>query len=544
MMKKRSGSAVHNFTLIQRLLIVLSLAAVLGLSAVLGFSHQILKNHGRLELRHSIELLTETLDMTLSSGHFSNLGFNEILELLPLNEAVLGAAFADPRSGEILYSPEMLPESFFHNWLLEEPDKISSSDRQMVFIDEHDGLHGVKIIKNGSLLFDVLIDEKHYLKEYRKLSYQLIVSVTIVFVFFAVVVTSMIYLWFKNPLKNLSDATARVSNGDLTAKVEIHVPREFEQLGEIFNRMTSNLKNQNLILEETVNRRTRELKDSLKKLSETQNQMIQQERLASLGQLAAGIAHEINNPASYLYSNSQTLKEYLEVYDRLIELYRRRDTCADSADRDSLNREIEELIKKEDMDFIAEDLKSMISDAQTGITKITEIVKSLRSFARKDELTREPVNLNNVVRNSLKLVWNKLKYKARVEEQLNPVPDISANANQLEQVLVNMLVNAADAIQEDRGLITVRTFCRASGNICVEVEDNGSGITPEEQKRIFEPFYSTKEKNAGTGLGLSISLGIVQSHSGEIELDSEVGRGTIFRLVFPPPKETGEERME
>ena len=362
------------------------------------------------------------------------------------------------------------------------------------------------------------------------------------FIIYAALITSVVFSWFRKPLKELSRATAMVARGDLSVKLSIHKPREFELMGEIFNRMTETLKSQQHSLEEQVSRRTEELERSLSELSRTQKQIIQQERLASLGQLAAGIAHEINNPVGYLYGNSQTLADYIFSYDRLIDLYRLSLTVPSDGEeqrREILNR-IEELEREVDFAFIRTDLQALIRDYRQGIEKIAQIVRRLKTYARKDEERKEEVDLNDVMEYALQLVGNRLKNIGQIEKTPGSLPPIRANKNQIEQVIVNLLINAADAVDREKGRISLVSYER-NGEVYLEIGDNGCGMDEDTQRKIFEPFFTTKE--AGTGLGLSISLDIINSHDGKIEVESERGKGSLFRLSFPVCRESsgGEE---
>ncbi len=356
------------------------------------------------------------------------------------------------------------------------------------------------------------------------------------FIIYSVLITSVVYSWFRKPLKELSRAAARVARGDLSVKLSIHKPREFQLMGEIFNRMTETLKSRQRSLEEQVARRTEELERSLSELSRAQKQIIQQERLASLGQLAAGIAHEINNPAGYLYGNSQTLADYISSYDRLINLYRLSLTVPSDGEeqRREILRRIEEMEREVDFDFIRNDLQSLIRDYRQGIEKIAQIVKGLKTYARKDEERKEEVDLNDVMEDALQLVGNRLKYIGSIETKPGFLPPIRGNKNQIEQVIVNLLINATDAVDREKGRISLVSYER-NEEVFLEIADNGCGMDGDTQRKIFEPFFTTKE--AGTGLGLSISLDIINSHDGKIEVESEKEKGSLFRLSFPVCRE-------
>ncbi len=265
-------------------------------------------------------------------------------------------------------------------------------------------------------------------------------------------------------------------------------------------KMTEELKRTNEMLEERVRERTKKLEDAITKLTETQNQLIHTEKMASLGIMAAGIAHEINNPMSFIQSNLTIIKDYLKD------------------------------IKIEDRE-IKEEILTAIDESLEGAQRIASIIKGLKGFARADEGRLEEFDINQLIEEVLRMIWNEVRYKAEVIKELGDVPKILANRNQIAQVLVNLILNAAQAIST-KGRIIIRTYLNG-GRLCIEVEDTGCGIPPENLKRIFDPFFTTKPVGKGTGLGLSITLGIIQNHGGEIKVESEVGKGTKFTVFLP-----------
>ena len=289
------------------------------------------------------------------------------------------------------------------------------------------------------------------------------------------------------------------------------------------------------MLEKRVAERTKELRDSLEKLSKAQNKMIEQEKLASVGLLAAGVAHEINNPTGYIISNIQTLGEYFSIYNALMEAQEK----YDGTNHDEVCQLIQNIKDEENFDEVQTDITDLLKDSLAGAQRIKNIVVGLQNFSQPENEDYSRVQLNQVVEDSLYVVWNKLKYKSKVSRDLQKVPDILGNANQLEQVVVHLLLNAADAIH-DEGTISI-TLYQSSKNIVLEVKDSGEGIERKYMKKIFDPFFSTREVDEGTGLGLSIAHGIIQKHQGSIEVESEQGKGSLFRLIFPVmDKETSE----
>ena len=252
-------------------------------------------------------------------------------------------------------------------------------------------------------------------------------------------------------------------------------------------------------------------------LKSTQQQLMQSEKLASIGQLAAGVAHEINNPVGYVYSNLGTLEGY--VSELLAVVRHLRGATQDPA-------------PSCDIEFLEQDIPDLVTETREGLDRVRKIVQDLKDFSRVDTHDDwEDANLVKGLESTLNIVQNEIKYKATVVKELVPLPDVPCLLTQLNQVFMNLLVNAAQAI-EDKGTITLRSGFDDS-TVWIEIADNGCGIPPEVQSRIFEPFFTTKPIGKGTGLGLSVSYSIVRKHDGHIELRSVVGQGTAFRIVLP-----------
>ncbi|UCV16010.1 bacteriohemerythrin [Quatrionicoccus australiensis] len=268
-----------------------------------------------------------------------------------------------------------------------------------------------------------------------------------------------------------------------------------------------------------------ELEMLLSKIEEAQQQLLQSEKMAAIGQLAAGVAHEINNPVGFVNSNLGTLKTYVDSLFAVIDAYQAVDAGAD-------RKMLEAAQQKADLEFLREDLPSLLLESQDGLNRVTKIVQDLKDFSRVDQAARQLANLNEALESTLNVVWNEIKYKAEVVRELGEIPEIECVPAQINQVFMNLLVNAAQAI-EQRGSITLRSGLE-NGYVWFEFADTGKGMNAETAKRIFEPFFTTKPIGQGTGLGLSISYDIiVKKHGGRIDVSSEPGQGTTFRLWLP-----------
>ncbi|MEK6663048.1 MAG: ATP-binding protein [Pseudomonadota bacterium] len=272
-----------------------------------------------------------------------------------------------------------------------------------------------------------------------------------------------------------------------------------------------------------------EVRELNKQLKDTQNQLLQSEKMASVGQLAAGVAHEINNPIGYVYSNLGTLENYAQDLFRLVTAYEAAEAAiADGAVLDRLQAAKVEA----DIEFLRADMRSLMDETREGISRVKQIVQDLKDFSRIDASDEwHWADLQAGLDSTLNIVWNELKYKAEVRKEYADIPEVECRPSQLNQVFLNLLVNAGHAIKE-QGVITIRTGQEGEA-VWIEIADNGKGIAPEHLTRIFDPFFTTKPVGQGTGLGLSLSYGIVQKHGGCIEVQSVQGKGTAFKVWLP-----------
>ena len=271
-----------------------------------------------------------------------------------------------------------------------------------------------------------------------------------------------------------------------------------------------------------------ELEKAYKELKATQAKILQQEKMASIGQLAAGVAHEINNPMAFISSNLGTLDKYVH---RLTEFIQTQWEVIESLHATDAIEELNRKQKELKLDYIIEDIKGLITESLDGSERVQKIVQGLRSFARVDEAEYKYANMNECIESTLNIVWNELKYKATLKKDYGNIPLTKCYPQQMNQVFMNLLINAGHAI-EKQGEITVKTRDE-DGSIVIAISDTGRGIAKEHLNKIFEPFFTTKEVGKGTGLGLSITYEIVQRHNGEITVESEVGKGTTFTVRIP-----------
>jgi len=264
-------------------------------------------------------------------------------------------------------------------------------------------------------------------------------------------------------------------------------------------------------------------------LENAQNQLLQSEKMASIGQLAAGVAHEINNPIGFVNSNLGTLKNYVDQLLSVIHAYNAADPLL--AGHPEFSASIAARKAEADLDFLGDDIQSLIKESREGIARVTRIVQDLKDFSRIDSMDWAQGNLEQGLDSTLNIAMNEIKFKADVVKEYAGIPDIECLGSQLNQVFMNLLVNAAHAI-ETHGTITIRTGTTHDA-VWVEIADTGRGIPPENLKRIFDPFFTTKAIGKGTGLGLSLAYSIVQKHHGKLDVSSKVGVGSCFRVEIP-----------
>jgi signal transduction histidine kinase len=298
------------------------------------------------------------------------------------------------------------------------------------------------------------------------------------------------------------------------------------------------LRELNRDLEKKVEQRTSELARALEELREAQTQLVHQEKMASVGQLVAGIAHEINNPLNFIQGNIHYLRKYAEALTGSLEDYERvvAQCSPDSA------AELERVRSAHRLGHVLGDLESVFAGCEEGVERTTALVQNLRTFSRLDLAELSRVNLHEALESTLSLLKGRLS-GVRVVKDYGEIPPVECLGNQLNQVFMNLLSNALDAVGES-GTITLRTRPRGEGRVAIEVEDDGCGIEPEHLGRIFEPFFTTKAVGQGTGLGLAITYGVLTRHGAEIRVRSEPARGACFELELPVEFSRSDEAEE
>jgi signal transduction histidine kinase len=367
-------------------------------------------------------------------------------------------------------------------------------------------------------------------------------------------------VYLTKQLKVLRRSAKKIAAGDLSHKIDIKTHDEIGEVSASFNRMIDSLQianekteeyHQELIevnqtLEERIERRTQKIVDQKEKLESaydqlqhTQNQLVQSEKMASIGQLAAGVAHEINNPVAFVKSNMNSLTKYLDSYQSLISIQKSFIDTFEDSNKDEIQEKIKAIQnfwEEEDIDFINEDIGTLLNESLEGTSRIQEIVNGLKSYARASDEEMEDCNINDCLQDTLKMLNNELKYACEVKAEFGEIPNCKTNKGKIVQVFTNFIVNAIQAMDKN-GLLTIKTELenenQSSNNILILISDTGKGIPEENLSKLFDPFFTTKPVGEGTGLGLSISLGIIEDHGGSINVESTVGSGTSFFIRLP-----------
>lgn len=333
------------------------------------------------------------------------------------------------------------------------------------------------------------------------------------------------------PILALRESAIRVGEGDLEQRVKKSTVDEIGDLTDSFNKMVEDLGKARMALKQaniSLASTNEALKESMDELKNAQEQLLQAEKMASLGQLTAGIAHEINNPINFVSANIAPLKEDLADILRVLVCY---DKIVKEKFQEKEFLEIKKLKEDVQYDLTIREVTKLLTGIEDGARRTSEIVKGLRNFSRADQNVFRKTNLNECLESTLTLLHSSYKNRIEIVKKYGDIPEVDCFPGQINQVLMNILSNAIQAIP-DKGSIQIGT--RVVGDMVkISVKDSGSGMSDEVRKKIYDPFFTTKEIGKGTGLGLYISYGIIEKHSGKIEVFSSVGEGTEFVITMP-----------
>ena len=327
--------------------------------------------------------------------------------------------------------------------------------------------------------------------------------------------------WFLKPIHDLIAGLKSFDKTENLVQLPVRNNTEVGLLTRAFNEMSYKI----FQTRNDLKKKLKELELSNSELKEAQTKLVHSAKMTSLGQLVAGVAHELNNPIGFIFSNTSYLKEYTEKLFTII-------------DQAEANKEDFANIKKNmDYEFIKMDLPRLIKSCQEGAQRTKDIVLGLRNFSRLEEAQLKEIDLREALETTLELLQGEIKNRIQINKQFEPIPKIFCYASQINQVLMNILSNAIQSIN-GTGQIWISTLpIKASNNtvgkVQISIQDSGAGMSADVLEKIFEPFFTTKGVGQGTGLGLSISYGIIQNHGGEIQVRSQKGIGTEFTIVIP-----------
>lgn len=407
-----------------------------------------------------------------------------------------------------------------------------------LYLKNHKNLSGNSIFEMDPMYDKYILQIGYYdsnsMSEIIKVILDGNVKLIIVFIFFSFISTYLLFRIISKPIQNLVLGTEEFAKGNLSFRVKTTTHDEIGKLSDSFNKMADRLKILYTSLEQRVKDRTLEievanieLKDAYKQLQETQAMLIHGEKMQSLGQMVAGVAHELNNPINFIYGNLEHLKNYTQDLIDIIETYQK---VSPELSEESLE-EVTQVREDCDYEFLVDDIPSLIKSCKDGAERCKQIVLDLKNFSRLDEAVLKEVDIHEGIDSTLNILINKFKNKITINKEYGELPKLSCYAGQLNQVFMNILDNSAQAIQ-DSGVIYIRTSF-VNNNIVIEFEDNGKGISKENLSKIFDPFFTTKPVGEGTGIGLSISFKIIKTHNGTIIVDSEENKGTRFKISIP-----------
>lgn len=324
------------------------------------------------------------------------------------------------------------------------------------------------------------------------------------------------------PLSELIEAIQDLHLGENIIELPIKNDNEIGQLTNSFNDLSRRI----LATQRELKGKIFELEEANEHLKETQGQLVQSAKMASLGQLVAGVAHELNNPIGFIYSNMSHLKDYSEKLIHLIDI------------AESSPTQLKSLIENYDLEYIRKDLPKLITSCEEGARRTKDIVIGLRNFSRIEEKAYKPVDLHQSIDTTLNLLNSEFKNRIEIKKVYSDIPQVICNQTQINQVFMNVLSNAAQSI-EGKGTVWITTSTISKNEIeknpsvSISIQDTGRGISSELLQKIFDPFFTTKSVGKGTGLGLAISYGIIHAHSGTITVSSKIGIGTEFIITLP-----------
>lgn len=385
-------------------------------------------------------------------------------------------------------------------------------------------------LENTAIKLFYSIDTESMREAFTDASHQLLLIAILIALCSLFIALTLSNKYLIEPIEQLQQFSAKLSEKKSLDSIQKIKKSTYE-----INNLSANI----ILMANKVKSREQSLIDAHHSLKSNQETLLYSEKMSSLGQVSAGVAHEINNPIGFVMANLSTLHEYHIYINKLViqllDLYHHltRNTPNELIGNIDV---IAKILEEDDIDFLLNDLNCLIDESIVGTERISDITKAMKGYAYSGEKT-SLINMNECIESTLKIVWNELKYKCAIEKDLSStLPPIECIGGQIDQVLLNIVLNASQAMNEN-GLLKVRSF-NDKNQIHIEIEDNGCGIEKEHLKHIFEPFFTTKEVGQGTGLGMSICYDIIKKHGGNITIKSEVDKGTTFHIILPILRES------
>ena len=446
------------------------------------------------------------------------------------NRDVIRYLFIKYKDKETLY--EDLPEGFViqnantYKGRIQNSDEnfwciVSQNDSSKSFIPTQYHLGDYYIYFGFNSNYDVNNDLDEMMNEYS-------IWFVIIVLLLTFLVTYFVSILILGPIERLRVVASKFAEGDLSDRVDSSYFTEINGLINSYNTMADVLQKLYSSLEAEVTARTKELKAAYSELQSTQAMMVHSEKMKSLGELVAGIMHEINNPINFIYGNMTHLDNYSKDLVKIVDEY----SDLDKELSEDLQKKYKSLKEELDYDFIKSDIPDLIKSCKEGAERAKNIIQDLKSFSRFEESAISSINIEKEIDTCLTILYNKYKNRITIHKEFpENMPTVEAYGGQLNQVFMNILDNAIGAIERN-GDIWIRALF-TNNNVRIEIEDNGSGMDEETKQKVFNPFFTTKPVGQGTGLGMSITYKVIKNHNGNIEIESKQGIGTKFIITLP-----------
>ena len=443
---------------------------------------------------------------------------DDMAQLLKQTEYVAYAYAYDIKSGKIFWSTE-------HLFLNKTENSVISN--LLPSINQKKNVQ-TRELRSSTYSVVIGLSENKFQAEGYQNMFDRLKFVVILFLIHAVIISAFMSKMINKPLMDLVSGVQEFGKGNFGYKLKDSGFEEIDKLVNAYNHMSAQLLDLYESLEKKVEERTKELEQANQKLKETQTMMVHSEKMRSLGELVAGIAHEINNPINFIYGNIMILDNYQKDLLALIDKY----SLQESSMNPDAVREISDFKQTIDLDFLKDDIADLIRSCLEGVERTKNIILDLKNFSRMDEMVFSECNIPKEIDTTLNILNNKIKNRIVVHKDYEEnLPKIEAYGGQINQVFMNILDNAQGAI---KGTGDIFISAKKEGeNIKIEFRDTGCGIKKENLNKIFEPFFTTKPVGQGTGLGMSIAYRVIEAHNGKISVESEQGVGTKITILLP-----------